>query len=453
MVAAFLTAQTFKEIIPNAKAGNYTFFGTLNVSSGVNSKYCGIALPPSGGGPLYISPQYPTNGNNVNTFTVTESDLDRPIAFSTSHTTQGQSYNWSNIMIIEGNQTSNTPAYMPYFTGLKNAFFKEIVSTGKNLISFPYSYDSRTINGVAFIVNDDGSVTANGTATANIDYFIRSRSDLISLFVGKSYTCSGCPSGGSPSTYAIIIQDNEAIYNAHYDFGSGVTFSSVLSDYYIVLRIYQGYTANNLVFKPMLNEGSSALPYEQYTSNELSLPAPIELAEWDTLDFVNGNKNVQSHTETFDGTENWGLSSNDNYYIFGVVLPVIGANMGTPAGFICNFLPVKYPMAGSVGTYMAGTKLRETIQVYFLKTEYPDMNTVSAFKAQLAAWNAAGNPLTVCYKTATATTTPMNATENRYTAYKGGSETVIQGTTDNSKYGAENTLTQEYYNLEVNDDE
>ena len=51
--------------------------------------------------------------------------------------------------------------------------------------------------------------------------------------------------------------------------------------------------------------------------------------------------------------------------------------------------------------------------------------------------------MTVCYQTATATESDIEM-EDRLPAYKNGSETVIQGDTDNSEYGAENTLTQNY---------
>ena len=66
------------------------------------------------------------------------------------------------------------------------------------------------------------------------------------------------------------------------------------------------------------------------------------------------------------------------------------------------------------------------------------------WKAHLAELAAAGNPLTVTYQTAEATTeaTPFN--KSKYVAWDGGSETIYQGTNDNSEYGAENTVVQNY---------
>lgn len=74
-------------------------------------------------------------------------------------------------------------------------------------------------------------------------------------------------------------------------------------------------------------------------------------------------------------------------------------------------------------------------------------STVEAWKAHLAELAAAGNPLTVTYKTVEATTkaTPFN--KSKYKAWKNGSETIEQGPTDNSEYGAENTVKQDYFTL------
>ena len=74
-------------------------------------------------------------------------------------------------------------------------------------------------------------------------------------------------------------------------------------------------------------------------------------------------------------------------------------------------------------------------------------STVDEWKAHLAELAAAGNPLTITYKTAEATseTTPFN--KSKYIAWKNGSETIEQGTEDNSEYGAENTVKQDYFTL------
>lgn len=131
----------------------------------------------------------------------------------------------------------------------------------KNLIPYPYAQSTLTENGVTFTVGTDGSVTANGTATADTTFPLTSSA---SYTVPKgSYTLSGCPTGGSGSTYALVLGSND-----YKDIGSGVsrTYASDMSQD-IFIEIYSGYTANNLVFKPQLETGASATAYTPYVSD------------------------------------------------------------------------------------------------------------------------------------------------------------------------------------------
>ena len=131
----------------------------------------------------------------------------------------------------------------------------------KNLVPYPYAQSALTENGVTFTVGTDGSVTANGTATADTTFPLTSSA---SYTVPKgSYTLSGCPTGGSGSTYALVLGSND-----YKDIGSGVsrTYESDTSQD-IFIEIYSGYTANNLVFKPQLETGASATAYTPYVSD------------------------------------------------------------------------------------------------------------------------------------------------------------------------------------------
>ncbi len=122
-----------------------------------------------------------------------------------------------------------------------------------NLIPFPYEKTEHTSNGVTFVVNDDGSITVNGTATADA-YFNFANSNLLK----GTYHISGCPSGGSVTTYYLYLRGYD------FDIGQGRYFTvktSWSNNYQIMIK--SGYTANNLVFKPQLNVGTSALPYSK----------------------------------------------------------------------------------------------------------------------------------------------------------------------------------------------
>lgn len=324
--------------------------------------------------------------------------------------------------------------YSKWFPGLKNAFFKEIVSTGRNLIPYPYFHDSRIINGVTFTVNKDGSVIANGTATARTVFnFVVDRSPIF-LNKRELYTLSGCPSGGGDFKYRLYVQDT-SYRDFYYDDGKGVTFKSIFTDYYVYLVIYKDYTVNNLVFRPKLSYGNTTLPYEPYTSDTLSAVNPIELSAYDVAYPATNETKRQSNTVVFDGTEAWQFI-NASYRAFFVNL---SAPNNTPS--ICSNGYER------VTAYIDLSNKKYIINANQISLNDEDYSTLEEWKAHLAALAAAGNPLTVTYKTAEATTevTPFN--KSKYLAWKNGSETIEQGSTDNSEYGAENTVKQDYFTL------
>ncbi len=134
---------------------------------------------------------------------------------------------------------------------------------------------SQTKNGVTFTVNEDGSVTANGTATANA---LLGLSD-IKLTVGKKYTLSGCPEGGSSTTFKLYGLDTTNWTGAGSDYGNGDTFTIRYSINQYRIAIYTGYTADNLTFYPMLRYAEiSDDTYEPYKPSVEERLAALEAA-------------------------------------------------------------------------------------------------------------------------------------------------------------------------------
>ena len=127
---------------------------------------------------------------------------------------------------------------------------------GKNYLRNTAETD--TVNGVTFTVGDDGSVTVNGTATADT-FFILNRD--VKLKQGE-YILSGCPAGGSSSTYVL------GLIGFSYDSGAGKAISIPANDTArrVNIKIGSGYTAQDLVFRPMIRAASlSDDTYEPYT--------------------------------------------------------------------------------------------------------------------------------------------------------------------------------------------
>jgi len=101
-----------------------------------------------------------------------------------------------------------------------------------------------TWNGVTFTVNSDFSVTADGTATGDNAVLVLSRTGGFSIEEG-SWILSGCPEGGSATTFNIAIAGTVS------DTGNTAEFTAVMSK---LVRIYviSGTTADGLIFKPMI---------------------------------------------------------------------------------------------------------------------------------------------------------------------------------------------------------
>ena len=141
-----------------------------------------------------------------------------------------------------------------------------MVNCGKNLLKFPYDMDSQTINGVTFTVNADGTVTANGTSTDQaVFYFAHAMRSPLPLPKG-TFILSGCPAGGSHSTYRLASRANDYGLEA-YDIGSGAANTTKEAGNWTSVSIQimkAGVTLDNVVFKPQIEAGSVATEYEPY---------------------------------------------------------------------------------------------------------------------------------------------------------------------------------------------
>lgn len=131
---------------------------------------------------------------------------------------------------------------------------------GLNLINC--TSKTTTKNGITMVNNGDGTYTVNGTATDDFDIALAPYTTKQNIY----YTLSGCPSGGSKTTYYLEPRGYD------YDTGRGITIINQNEDFsnYIRIVIKKDVTVNNLLFKPMFNEGQTAQPFEPYTGGKPS---------------------------------------------------------------------------------------------------------------------------------------------------------------------------------------
>lgn len=109
-----------------------------------------------------------------------------------------------------------------------------------------------TINGITFTVNDDGSVTVNGTATANAVLNLNANFDIDA----GTYVLNGCPTGGGSSTYEILMNNGSGTIYRDYGTGKEVPLENTTTFLNAQIVVRNGTSVNNLVFKPMLRLSS-----------------------------------------------------------------------------------------------------------------------------------------------------------------------------------------------------
>ncbi len=203
----------------------------------------------------------------------------------------------TKYMMVEGTYTEQTmPAYEPY------GYRVPVTVEGKNLLPTTNIYlpeqikmvgdeaeyidygeqklhrvrknllqntaSSKTKNGVTFTVNNDGSVTCNGTASNNAFFKIGDLS-----LASQSYILTGCPSNGGNDSYTLRCYKNGNVKGA--DVGNGFNINESI-DGYIEIRIASGYTCDNLTFYPMIRkadiEDDTYEPYIENTELDAELP-------------------------------------------------------------------------------------------------------------------------------------------------------------------------------------
>lgn len=136
-----------------------------------------------------------------------------------------------------------------------NAMHDEIVgaSVGWNQLC-KSNNDTTEINGITITNNGDGSFSVNGTATAEVRFYI-DKNPLSTLAIGShKAVLLGCPQGGSLSTYFLAYLNGGGglmDYANSADIGSGKVLTVHNSGFQTgVIVIKNGTTVNNLKFKP-----------------------------------------------------------------------------------------------------------------------------------------------------------------------------------------------------------
>lgn len=255
---------------------------------------------------------------------------------------------------------------------------------GGNLFKFPYSTSAASRNGLVIKSQQDGSITVNGTATADTWYVINQNIEK-RLPINTPMALSGCPAGGSRKTYYIGLYLSGKWFSDSGNGNTDVKFTTREIASRVEISILKGTVCNNLTFYPKIEVGTTITPYNKYqgSTNTLTLPETVYGGE---VDAVSGYGNENTKTITLDGTTNmfrlsgefWNLPQNSS--------PGIRDGYDTNCS---HFPPETFGGNKNKGYLFTKPKLLEK---YF--------QDVNAFNAYLAAQYAAGTPVQVSYKLA-----------------------------------------------------
>lgn len=150
----------------------------------------------------------------------------------------------------------------------------EVKSTGKNLLPYPYIDTTKTVNGIIFTDNGDGSITMNGTATADSIFLL----GPVSLKAG-TYTLSVNDSGFNSNYCNFQLSNSEknlwwGIKNVTSSTGVNTyTLNEDLLFNYNRLIVKSGHTMDNVTWKPMVRRTEiTDDTYKPYKSSSISIP-------------------------------------------------------------------------------------------------------------------------------------------------------------------------------------
>lgn len=262
--------------------------------------------------------------------------------------------------------------------------------SGNNL--FLNNAVTETKSGITFTVNTNKSITVNGTnSTSGSAVFYTGYNE--SLPAG-SYTLSGTSSLTGSAEIEIKIKRvrgtfewfsiNSSLHTRTLNIATG----DIIDSFYITVRA--GQTADNVKVYPMLNVGSTALPYEPYNGSITQLPIPRELHRiGDVADkCITRVKSIYDKRIVLDGTEAWAKRTN---------VSIVGGSAFYPNNFITDAL-INAPV--SISDYFVGragltTELWEARQVgSYVGVQF---NAPFAEVSDFTAW-LAEHPLTVYYQ-------------------------------------------------------
>lgn len=308
--------------------------------------------------------------------------------------------------------SKDTPtAWEPYenIRPIKGRANVTVERCGDNLLKFPYATSSANRNGLVITSQQDGSITVNGTATADTWYAINLDTEK-RLPMNTPMALSGCPAGGSTKSYYIGLYLGGKWFADSGNGNTDIKFTTQEISSRVEVTIIKGTVCNNLTFYPKIEVGTTITPYRKYQSstNTLTLPETVYGGE---VDAVSSEGQETQKLVILNGTESWnswGINAH-NPAITGFYTYDINDYDAKNAKGICSHLetPNQDVWGGrNAGIGFATVGSSRYFMFSMMTSSLPDISAgheVASLKAYLAAQNAAGTPVQIAYKLATPT--------------------------------------------------
>lgn len=228
---------------------------------------------------------------------------------------------------------------------------------GKNLLENTVA--TRTVNGIVFTANKDGTVTVNGTATADAWLEIKRFSADAPNFSGC--VMSGCPAGGGLNTYFLRWSNNAAATATDDGKSTCVIPDAHTGSAIIAICVKSGVTASNLIFKPMIRLAS--ITDDTYAPYSNIRP----ISGHDSLSMTRCGKNLlpnNAQTQTINGvtfTVNADGSVTANGTANATIYYVIGTYDAQPD---VSYVLSGCPQGGGMNTYNLYSKYADRDDAY-----------------------------------------------------------------------------------------
>lgn len=316
----------------------------------------------------------------------------KELSGSTVQIADGQNWEIASITAYGETPQGGTTDAPVALTGVDSVFVG-----GRNLL--PMATETKTLNGVTFTPNPNGSVSVSGTAT-NIAAYVFANG-LDDSLLGQTL----CLSGDSMQTQLIINEMKPTGEWIRHVFirESTPSAAGILSKQaeanilYATIAVPAGTTVNTTVY-PMLNLSESPLPYEPYRGSVTPLPIPRPLHKvGDVRDVCRTRvKSVYDKRIVLDGSEMWTEYTDENWQ---------GAGYHVYRFYNADALISQYIASNKYPSRRGDSNFKGTLGVtsgaQSILFSVVEQKTVDDWKAYLAAQKAAGTPV-IIYRQSTA---------------------------------------------------